>query len=111
MRPALLLLAVWGAGFFSWKYSPFPDSPSSPQHWILPGPLTIQEKILLGERFSPNELGLQDWEALPEIGPSLARRIVGYREANGPFSSSQVLLKVPGVGLKTLEKLKPFLKE
>ena len=39
-----------------------------------------------------------DLEALPEIGPVLAQRIVDYRQANGPFASVEHLLEVPGIG-------------
>ncbi|AND16738.1 ComEA family DNA-binding protein [Rathayibacter tritici] len=41
-------------------------------------------------------------EALPEIGPSTAAKIVAYREENGPFTSVDQLLEVPGIGEKTL---------
>ncbi|SMH35600.1 competence protein ComEA [Rathayibacter oskolensis] len=42
-------------------------------------------------------------EELPEIGPSTAAKIIAYREANGPFTSVDQLLEVPGIGEKTLE--------
>ncbi|WP_068213823.1 ComEA family DNA-binding protein, partial [Rathayibacter tanaceti] len=42
-------------------------------------------------------------EELPEVGPSTAAKIVAYREENGPFTSVDQLLEVPGIGEKTLE--------
>ncbi|MWV50287.1 competence protein ComEA [Rathayibacter sp. VKM Ac-2803] len=42
-------------------------------------------------------------EELPEVGPSTAAKIIAYREANGPFTSIDQLLEVPGIGEKTLE--------
>lgn len=48
-------------------------------------------------------------EALPEIGPELAGRIVAYREAHGGFQSVEELLEVEGVGEKTLEALREYL--
>ena len=45
-------------------------------------------------------------EALPRVGPALARRIVADRDSNGPFGSLQALGRVSGIGpamLKTLE--------
>lgn len=42
-------------------------------------------------------------EELPEVGPATAAKIVAYREANGPFTSVDQLLEVPGIGEKTLE--------
>ena len=35
---------------------------------------------------------------LPGIGEELARRIVEYREANGPFESVEELMEVSGIG-------------
>ncbi len=44
------------------------------------------------------------------IGPSLAQNIVDYREANGPFSSRQQLLKVKRLGEKVYEQAAGFLR-
>lgn len=37
------------------------------------------------------------------VGPTIAARIVAYREANGPFVSLEMLLNVEGFGTKKLE--------
>jgi len=47
-------------------------------------------------------------ETLPHIGPGLARQIVDYREAYGPFQSVEDLLNVPGIGPSTLEELREW---
>lgn len=47
--------------------------------------------------------------AVPGIGESLARRIVEFREKNGAFQSVDDLLKVQGIGEKSLQKLRPHL--
>ena len=44
--------------------------------------------------------------ALPGIGPSLARRIVAFREEHGPFRRVEDLLKVRGIGEKSFQKLR-----
>jgi competence ComEA-like helix-hairpin-helix protein len=44
-------------------------------------------------------------EALPGIGPSLARRIVADREAQGPFANVAALDRVPGIGPALLARL------
>jgi competence protein ComEA len=46
-------------------------------------------------------------DTLPGVGPSTAAKIVADREANGPFSSPDDLARVPGIGPKKLEQLKP----
>jgi competence protein ComEA len=37
-------------------------------------------------------------DTLPRIGPALAERILAWREKNGPFTSVDDLLDVPGIG-------------
>jgi len=40
------------------------------------------------------------------VGPKKAQAIVTYRKSNGPFRSIQDLIKVKGIGQKTLDKNK-----
>jgi uncharacterized protein len=44
------------------------------------------------------------------LGPQLAQNIVEYRNANGPFSSREELLKVPRMGNKAFEQAAGFLR-
>jgi len=46
---------------------------------------------------------------VPGIGKSLARRIVEFREKNGPYRQIEDLLKIQGIGEKSLQKLRPYL--
>lgn len=48
----------------------------------------------------------KELQVLPGIGRVTAARIVAYREANGKFASPEGLLKVKGLGQKTLEKIR-----
>ena len=45
-------------------------------------------------------------KALPGIGPTLAQRIVDYRQQNGPFHNTNELLNVAGIGTTTYEQIK-----
>lgn len=53
-----------------------------------------------------NTATAQQLEALNGIGPVKAKAIVDFRTKNGPFKTYSDLEKVPGIGPKTLEKLK-----
>lgn len=46
-------------------------------------------------------------ELLPRIGPALARRIAEDRAARGPYRSVEDLDRVPGIGKRTIELLRP----
>ncbi len=44
------------------------------------------------------------------VGPTLAKRLVAYRDEHGPFASRKALAKVPGLGPKTFEQAAGFLR-
>ncbi len=52
-------------------------------------------------RATPEEL-----RTLPGIGPSIAGRIVESREREGPYTSVDDLLRVKGIGPRTLDRLR-----
>lgn len=47
-------------------------------------------------------------QLLPRVGPSLAKKIVEYRQANGEFKTPEELVLVPGVGERTFELMAPY---
>ena len=47
-------------------------------------------------------------EALPGIGPSLARRIVAHRDSAGPFVDLTALCDVRGIGPALAQRLRPL---
>ncbi len=56
-----------------------------------------------------NTAGMAELETLPGIGPSLAGRIIDYREKNGYFTDPEDVKKVSGIGDKKYEQLKNFI--
>ena len=61
----------------------------------------------LPSRLNVNAADAQALQALPGIGPSLAKRIVVERERNGPFQTEEDLLRVPGIGPKRWQRILP----
>jgi competence protein ComEA len=56
-----------------------------------------------------NKAEWPEFAELPDIGETLARRIVDSRAAQGTFGDHEDLRRVRGIGPRTLEKLKPYL--
>lgn len=56
-----------------------------------------------------NKATAQELANVPGIGPSIAGRIVEFREKNGPYERLEDLMKVRGIGEKSFQKLRPHL--
>lgn len=61
-------------------------------------------------RIDVNTATWVEWIQLPNIGETLARRIIEDRERHGPFESVEDLQRVKGIGPKTIENLRPYLR-
>lgn len=53
-----------------------------------------------------NTASAAELDALDGIGKSYANRIVEYRKANGPFKTTEDIMKVNGIGKAIFEKNK-----
>ena len=56
-----------------------------------------------------NTASLEELDSLPSIGPSLAQRIIDYREQNGPFINIEDVINVPGIGPGNYERFKDLI--
>ncbi len=57
-------------------------------------------------RVNLNTADVSALDTLPRVGPAIAERIIQWREDNGPFTSVDDLLSVPGIGDKMLASLR-----
>ena len=53
-----------------------------------------------------NKAGVEELDKVRGIGPAMARRIIDFRTANGPFKSVDDLVQVRGIGGSKLQKIK-----
>jgi competence protein ComEA len=56
-----------------------------------------------------NTANIAELDTLNGIGEATAKKIIEYREANGPFKTIDDLTKVSGIGPKTLEKFRDLI--
>jgi competence protein ComEA len=69
-------------------------------------PPAISKKEPLTEPIDVNHATAAELRRLPGIGPTLSQRIIETREQQ-PFRSVEDLRRVRGIGVKTLERLRP----
>lgn len=60
------------------------------------------------EQIGLNSATAEQLERLPTIGPSMATRILAYRQQAGGFSKVEDLMLVTGIGPKKFAKIAPF---
>lgn len=63
---------------------------------------TIKPRLSLA---TINTMNAKELESINGVGPVLAKRIVEYRNANGPFKTVKDLGKVKGIGEKKLKAI------
>ena len=69
-----------------------------------------KHKLQPGQTLDVNTASEQELTTLPGVGPGLARRIIEYRAANGPFQSVEDLQNVSGIGPSKFEKMAPYVR-
>lgn len=55
-----------------------------------------------------NSATIDQLNLLPNIGPTLAKRIIEYRDQNGPYESLKDLDNVKGIGPKTIDRIEEW---
>ena len=113
----LVLLLLLGAGHDAWvarrmraemEHGParvHPPESSLPAP--SPGEPPAEPMSPAPVRLDLNQAGAPELEALPGIGPVLARRIVETRKQIGRYDTAEDLLRVRGVGPRLLERIRP----
>jgi competence protein ComEA len=78
----------------------------TPQLIIGGGGILVTPTPPAGQLVNINTANVELLDQLPGIGPTVAQKIVDYREENGSFASVNDLLKIPGIGPSTLDEIR-----
>lgn len=115
-RALLFLISTFvvglGVQFYQRKFQPFPSSSSLSlveEHTSSLSLLEEKQNTFQSIKYDLNQASMEELEKIPGIGPALAKRILDWRKAHGPFEKPEDLLQVKGIGAKTLEKIQPFI--
>ena len=68
-----------------------------------------KKEILKPNSIRINTADKEQLQKLPRIGPKMAERIIQFRTEHGFFKQPADLMKVKGIGEKTLEKILPYI--
>ncbi len=58
------------------------------------------------ERININTASAKELAELQNVGPKYAVRIIEHRQKYGPFKLTEELMDVPGIGLRTFDRIK-----
>lgn len=75
-------------------------------HIALAKPAKEEVQSQVTEVININKASAEELQKVRGIGPSLAERIISYREANDGFKSTDELKQVRGIGDLKFEKIK-----
>jgi len=77
---------------------------------VLPGATATEEATSLDQGLvNINTASLEELDSLPGIGPTIAQRILDYRDENGPFETIEDIMNVSGVGPSTFDQIKDLI--
>ena len=100
MATLLLVILTIYSGVSTWAWVSRKEEARENWHRQTSGPVISTVEI--------NSASALELELLPGIGPGLAQRLVEDRRDRGPFSDVQDMDRVPGIGPRTIERLRPF---
>lgn len=108
-----VLLAVYGIrlAVLSGRHGIYVETEraATQEELMTPGAFGFGGDTVLKTPVNINTAEALELELLPGVGAGLAAEIVSFREANGPFSSTEELLQVKGIGETLYARISPYI--
>jgi competence ComEA-like helix-hairpin-helix protein len=101
----VIILAILSFFYYIRSFSEVTDEGLSFSVQLADHDQTYAPPVIVDLNLSPAD----SLELLPYIGPGLASRIVAYRDSVR-FKKPEDIIKVKGIGYKTYEKIKSYIK-
>ena len=101
------LVLVGGVSLRAWQQQ---RPPITVSFGVPPPAAEWDARVEEARRVDVNRAGREELERLPEIGPVVAQRILAYRQAHGRLARVEELLEVSGIGPKTFEAIRAYVR-
>ena len=98
IHPSVRLVAIIVAVFFAVNFLALAQTPAPKAQ--------SAAKEVGGAKVNVNQASAEQLMTIRGIGPVMAKRIIDFRDKNGPFKKVEDLLAVQGIGEKNLERFK-----
>ena len=78
--------------------------------WLSPVSQADPARSEKDSRININKASVEELVELPRVGEAVAKRIVLFREKNGPFKKVEDLKSVRGIGDKVFDQIRPSIR-
>jgi len=78
--------------------------------WLSPVSQADPARTEKDSRIDINKASVEELVELPRVGEAVAKRIVLFREKNGPFKKVEDLKSVRGIGDKVFDQIRPSIR-
>ena len=78
--------------------------------WLSPVGYAEPGRTGKDSRININKASVEELVELPRIGQAVAKRIVVFREENGPFKKVEDIKSVRGIGDKVFDQIRPSIR-